>query len=178
MKTKTLKSNLYTYGKFGKALRETIDTDSGTLYDRGRIKTDLGESDLTPDFCRIHNRDIWYMTGFIRTANIRHVAYLPSHLNHLFKDDYLYVSYDRPIREQDNNGVTTVTGAEYRVCGNDVVTLTKHIERFGIADVKPEIQKVKSLIKQKVEWFRQNHPEDYKRTFNTTEPVDVFKSNE
>lgn len=175
--TVNLKSNLYTLGKFGKSLRETLDTD--TLYDRGKIKAKVSPDELSPDeYCRIHCRDIWYMDGFIRTTNIRHVAYQPSHLNHLFKDDTLYVSYERPIRPQTDGAFTTYNGADFHISGHDIVTVANHIEQHGIPDVQHELQRVKTEIRQKVEWFRTNHPDEYRAAFQTTEPVDVFKYNQ
>lgn len=175
MKHNQLKSNLYTLGKFGKNLRETIDTDSGTLYDRGKMKAKITVADLTEDYCKIHCKDIWYMDGFIKTSTIRHIAYQPSHLNHLFKDDTLYVSYERPIRQTKDGAFTVYTGADFHISGHDLVNVVNHIEKHGMPDVQHELQHVKAEIKQKVEWFRTNYPEDYHNAFLTYEPVDVFK---
>ena len=171
-----LKSNLYTYGKFGKALRETLDTDSGTLYDRGKIRSKLKPSDINPDdFCPIHCRDIWYMDGFIRTSNIRHVAYVPAHLNHLFKDDTLYISYERPIKPAKDGAFTTYSGADFHISGNDIVNVVNHAEQHGLPEIQHEIQHVKAEIREKVKWFKEHHPDEYFRVFNTNDDTDVFK---
>lgn len=171
--TTNLKSNLYTFGKFGKSLRET--TDNGTLYDRGKMKAKITADDITDDYCKIHCRDIWYMDGFIRTSTARHIAYQPSHLNHLFKDDTLYISYDRPIRKQTDGAFTIFNGADFHISGNDIVNVINHMEQHGIPDIQHEIQHVKTEIRQKVEWFKTNHPDEYRAAFGTDEPVDVFK---
>lgn len=169
-----LKSNLYTYGKFGKVLREVIDTQN--LYDHGKTKAKVSPDDLSPDdYCKIHCRDIWYMDGFIRTSNMRHIAYQPAHNNHLFKDDTLYVSYERPIKTTTDGTFTTFNGADFHISGNDIVNVVNHAEQHGLPDLQHELQRVKSEIRQKVEWFRTNQTEDYIRVFQTTNPIDVFK---
>lgn len=173
MRQSQLKSNLYTLGKFGKSLRETLDTD--TLYNNGKTKAKITVGDITDDYCKIHCRDIWYMDGFIRTSNIKHVTYQPSHNNHLFKDDTLYISYDRAIKPTTDGAFTTFNGADFHISGNDIVNVVSHIGRHGLPDVQHELQHVKTEIKQKAEWFRLNHPDEYERIFRTTEPVDVFK---
>jgi len=171
-----LKSNLYTYGKFGKSLRETVDTDSGILYNHGKTKTKIKESDLTPDFVKIHCRDIWYMDGFLKTANVKHVAYSASHLNHLFKDDYLYISYDKQIKQNVENGITTYTGADIRISGNDIINVVNYIQLYGSTEIKSELLKVESEIWKKVEWYKNNYPDDYERIFHTKNMVNPFKS--
>lgn len=172
--TTNLKSNLYTFGKFGKSLRETIDTQ--TLYDRGKIKAKIKPSDISDDdYCPIHCKDIWYMDGFIRTSTIRHIAYQPSHMNHLFKDDTIYISYDRSIKPAKEGMFTVFTGADFHITGHDIVNVVNHIEHHGLPDVQHELQHVKNEIRQKVEWFRTNHTDEYNSIFQTTEPVDVFK---
>jgi len=170
-----LKSNLYTYGKFGKSLRETLDTNSGVLYNHGKTKTKVKESDLTPDFVKIHCRDIWYMDGFLRTSNVKHVAYSASYLNHLFKDDYLYISYDRQIKQVVENGLTTYTGADIRISGNDIINVINNIGIYSTSGVQHELMKIEADIHKKVDWFRTNYPENYERIFATKEPVNVFK---
>lgn len=174
MKHNQLKSNLYTFGKFGKALRETLDTK--TLYDRGKIKAKISADDINPDeYCPIHCRDIWYMDGFIRITTIRHVAYNPSHLNHLFKDDTLYVSYDRSIKPTSDGIFTTYSGADFHISGNDIVNVVNHIEQHGLPDVQNEIQRVKNEIREKVKWFKEHYPDDYFAIFQTNDDTDVFK---
>lgn len=172
--TINLKSNLYTFGKFGKALLEVLDTQN--LYDRGKIKAKITADDINPDdYCRIHCRDIWYMDGFLRTSNIRHIAYQPAHLNHLFKDDTLYISYERPIKPSNDTTLITFNGADFHISGNDIINIVNHAEKHGLPDLQHELQHVKTEMRQKVEWFRTNHPDEYFRAFQTNEPTDVFK---
>lgn len=170
-----LKTNLYTLGKFGKSLRETLDTTSGQLYDRGKMKAKITVNDLTPDFVKIHCKAIWYMDGFLKLSTIRHISYEPSHLNHLLKDDSLYISYSGLIRKEVEGAFTTYKGYDFILSGNDIIHVLNALEEYGQTNIKPELQKAKAAVSKKIEWFRSTYPEDYKRIFNTDELIDIFK---
>lgn len=91
--TKRIKSYIYTQGKFGKGFRETLDTENIFLYSHGRYPTKITTEDLPKDYIKIHSRVIWYMTGYLKTSGIVDIQYRWVGENHLFKDDYIYISY-------------------------------------------------------------------------------------
>ena len=93
-KGKKIGAYLYTIGKFGKGYREVINTDYPFLYSGGVYPTKLTASDLPDDYIPIHSRVIWYMRGFLRTSGITDMKYTYVKENHLFKDDYIYISYE------------------------------------------------------------------------------------
>ena len=64
-KRKRIGANVYTQGKFGKGLREIVDTDNPLLYSDGRYPTKLTAADLPEDYIKIHSRVIWYMKGYL-----------------------------------------------------------------------------------------------------------------
>lgn len=169
-----LKTNLYTLGKFGKNLYEVID--SSTLYDRGRMKAKTKVELLSPDFCKIHCKSIWYMDGFLKTSTIKHIVYKPSFLNHILKDDTLYISYDRSIKEETDKNLTFYKDYDFILSGSDIVRVLNSLDEYGTQNIKPEVQKAKQAVNKKVDWFRQNYPEDYYRIFQTREQLDVFKT--
>lgn len=105
MKKKKINSNIYTFGKFGKGFREILDTDNPYLYSHGRYPTKITADDLPEDYLEIHSRVIWYMTGFIKTSGVKEIKYTWMKENHLFKDDYVYLSYSKPIRKLNLNMV-------------------------------------------------------------------------
>lgn len=96
---KRIGANVYTQGKFGKGLREIVDTDNPLLYSDGRYPTKLTAADLPEDYIKIHSRVIWYMKGYLRTSGIVDMMYRWVRENHLFKDDYIYISYHGPLKE-------------------------------------------------------------------------------
>ena len=98
-KGKRIGANVYTQGKFGKGLREIVDTDNLLLYSDGRYPTKLTAADLPEDYIKIHSRVIWYMKGYLRTSGIVDMMYRWVRENHLFKDDYIYISYHGPLKE-------------------------------------------------------------------------------
>ena len=63
-KRKRIGANVYTQGKFGKGLREIVDTDNPLLYSDGRYPTKLTAADLPEDYIKIRSRVIWYMKGY------------------------------------------------------------------------------------------------------------------
>ena len=48
-----INSFIYTYGKFGKGLRETLDTENKFLYSHGRYPTKIVAEDLPEDYIKI-----------------------------------------------------------------------------------------------------------------------------
>ena len=90
---------VYTKGKYGKRNHRPTDTDNPYLYSYGRYPTKLQEEDLPECFVPIRSRVIHYMDGYVRTCGITDIKYTWVKLNHLFKDDYIYISYHGPLKE-------------------------------------------------------------------------------
>ena len=91
--SKRIHALVYTHGKFGKSLREILDTDNPLLYSGGVYPTKITELDLPEDYIDIQSRVIWYMKGHLKTSGIVDMEYTYSRVNHLFKDDFIYLSY-------------------------------------------------------------------------------------
>lgn len=90
MKRSRFKACVYTQGKFGKHLRETLDTDNPYLYAHGVWPTKITANMLPEDYIEIRSRVIWYMKGYLKTSGITDMRYEWRKINHLFKDDYLF----------------------------------------------------------------------------------------
>ena len=67
---KRINSNVYTRGKFGKNPRETVDTDNEFLYSHGIYPTKIKKEDLPESYVEIRSRVIWYMLGYVKTADV------------------------------------------------------------------------------------------------------------
>lgn len=158
-KGKRIGVNVYTQGKFGKAFREILDTENPFLYSDGRYPTKLTAADLPEDYIEIHSRVIWYMKGFLKTAGITDLKYRWVRENHLFKDDYIYISYHGPLRETTNHwGFKNYEGYDVCVCGNDIVDIVLAAEKYSGFDTS----EVRAEIEKKRVWLRDNEPEYYK----------------
>lgn len=162
----------YTLGKFGKRIRETLDTMSGTLYSRGQYKTKLSANDIPEYYCPIHSRSIWYMKGWLLTKGVTDIAYTYCKENHLFKDDYIYLAYDGKLERKDLKwgGVDFSNGLA--ISGNDILNIILYVEKYS-PDIDTSI--VRSLIAEKVEYLHQYESDYYHDIFHTDELVDVFE---
>ena len=171
MAKKKFNSFLYTKGKFGRDFRETLDTNAEFLYSHGRYPTKIREEDLPDDYVKILSRSIWYMIGYLKASGVKDVRYDPRKVNHLFKDDYLLISYDKPIVEVMTQwGTTAFEDFDVAICGNSIVPIVLAIEKYSDADTTD----VRKKIQEKVLWYKENCAEEYERFFGD-ELIDVFE---
>lgn len=164
-------TNFYTKGKFGKGFRETIDTNNEYLYSKGHYPTKIKKEDLPEYYIEFSSRVIWYMTGYIKTSGIVDIDYKAMKINHLFKDDYLYISYKEKLKTEKNSwGCEDYINYDICICGNDIIQILLAIKKYSNID----IDKVKKKIKNKINWYRENCKEDYIRQFGDKD-IDIFE---
>ena len=170
-KGKKIGAYLYTIGKFGKGYREVINTDYPFLYSGGVYPTKLTVSDLPDDYIPIHSRVIWYMHGFLRTSGITDMKYTYVKENHLFKDDYIYISYHGKIKKVDEtDGIFKIidyVDYDVCVCGNDIVDIVLAAEKYSGFDTA----EVRKGIEEKRVWLRDNEPDYYERYVGEDEDI-------
>lgn len=168
---KKINSYFYTKGKFGKRLRETLDTENEYLYAQGRYPTKIKKEDLSEDYIEFKSRSIWYMTGYLKTSGIIDIDYKAIKINHLFKDDYLYISYNEKLKVEKNwLNLNDIVNYDLCVCGNDIIPILLAIKKYSNIN----IDNVKRKIYDKVDWYKENYREDYIRQFGN-EDIDVFE---
>lgn len=69
------------------------------------------------------------MTGFLKTSEIVDIQYKMAKLNHLFKDDYIYISYKEKLKkETDEFGYDHYTNYDACFCGPDILDIA-HAEK-------------------------------------------------
>lgn len=170
-KGKKIGAYLYTIGKFGKGYREVINTDYPFLYSGGVYPTKLTVSDLPDDYIPIHSRVIWYMHGFLRTSGITDMKYTYVKESHLFKDDYIYISYHGKIKKVDEtDGIFKIidyVDYDVCVCGNDIVDIVLAAEKYSGFDTV----EVRKGIEEKRVWLRDNEPDYYERYVGEDEDI-------
>lgn len=166
------KAKYYTLGKFGKRIRETLDTTSGTIYSKGQYKTKLNEADVPEYYCPIHSRSIWYMKGWVLTKGVTDIAYTYCKENHLFKDDYIYLCYDGKLERVDLRwgGVDYKNGLA--ISGGDILDIILYVEKYS-----PNVDTagVRELIAEKVKYLHEHETDYYYDVFHTHDLVDVFE---
>ncbi len=167
---KRITSYVYTRGKFGKRLRETLDTENPFLYSHGRYPTKITAEDLSEDYIEFRSRVIWYMTGYLKTSGIVDMEYRPLRINHMFKDDYLYISYKEKLRkETDRYGFEDYVNYDVCVCGGYIVDILLAAELYSDFDTA----QIREKIEEKRIWFRDNHSDSYKAEVRYDE--DIFE---
>lgn len=169
-KGKRIGADVYTIGKFGKGLRETLDTENPLLYSDGRYPTKLSSEDLPEDYIAFCSRVIWYMNGYIRTSGIIDMKYRWVKENHLFKDDYIYISYHGPLKEVVGRwGFTDIEDYDVCVCGNDIIRIVLAAEKYSGFDTT----EIRTEIEKKRVWLRDHEPEFYQSFVG--EDKDIFE---
>ena len=167
---KKINAYFYTKGKFGKGFREILDTENEYFYSLGRYPTKIKREDLPEYYIEFRSRVIWYMTGYLKTSEVVDIDYKATKINHLFKDDYLYVSYKEKLRKEKSDwGFEDFVNYDICVCGNYIVPIVLAIKKYSSID----INNVKQKIQDKVNWYREHCNDDYIRQFGDRD-IDIF----
>jgi hypothetical protein len=168
MRKKRVVADIYTHGKFGNRIRETLDTGNPYLYSEGTYPTKLTDADMPEWYIPIHSRSIWYMTGFLRTSGIVDMDYTYCEENHLFKDDYIYISYKEKLRTEKNRwGFDNYVNADVHISGGDIVNIVLAAEKYSGFDTT----EVRRKIEEKRVWLRDNEPGEYKAAVGEDEDI-------
>lgn len=168
---KKIKALFYTKGRYGKCLREILDTENEYLYSKGRYPTKIKKEDLPYDYTKFNSRTIWYMTGYLKTSDIKDIYYIYMKQNHLFKDDYLYISYNNKLKiEKDEYGFEDCKNYDTCICGNDIIPILFEIEKNSQIDTSV----VRNKIMEKFEWWKKNEKDDYRHMFGDKNIDNIF----
>ena len=168
---KRLNSFLYTKGKFGKGYRQTADINTEYLYSKARYKTKIKKEDLPEDYIEFRSGTIRYMTGYLKTSGVVDIDYTYFLENHIFKDDYLYISYKGKLKkEKTSYGREYIVNYDVCICGNDIIPVLLAIEKNSNIN----IDKVKEKIYYKVSWYKENCKDEYTREFGNRD-IDIFE---
>ena len=167
---KKIAADFYTKGKFGKRIRETVDTGNPFLYSYGRYKTKITEEDLPEYYIPIHCRNIWYMQGFLKISGIVDMDYTYRKENHLFKDDYIYISYFEKLKWEKNSwGFRDCINYDVCIDGNDIIEIVLAAEKYSGFDTR----EVRKKIEEKRIWLRDNEHDYYEMAVG--EDRDLFE---
>lgn len=155
---KRINASIYTKGKFGRRFRETLDLDNPYLYSHGRYATKITADDLPEDYVEIRSRVLWYMTGYIKLSGVVDMAYKPSMLNHMFKDDLIYISYKEKLRkERDSFGLDSFVNYDICVSGWSIVDIVLGAGIYSGYDTT----EIREQIEKKRIYFRDKYREFY-----------------
>lgn len=148
----------YTETKVGlKSLFHDTRLPNGYLYSKGEYKTKITAEDLPEHY--IYGW-IFKVQGYISVLGIKDMVYKPNyHINHLHKDDFLYVSYNEPITEsKENFGYEIKEGYDALLWGHMIIDFIRAIRKYQSYDIEP----IADEIKKKEAFYREKYPEDCK----------------
>lgn len=134
-------ANLYTTRRIGPSHYK--DPESKTLFSQGKYPTKLTYRDLPGCFLS----GTYYGTkGYLRTDSIKGLWYTPCYpTNHMFKDDFLYISYRHPLRYDEI------------ISGGIIPRFLRFAEQYSLYDCTS----IWSQIEEKRAWLKANYPTAY-----------------
>ena len=140
-------------------------TNGEYLFSDGIYFSKITKDDLPPSFVE---GIYWHRKGYMNAAGVVDLVYKPNKFtNHMFKDDFLYISYKDKIVKRPDDSFERYEGYDTYVCGYNIIEMLKAIEKYSNYD----INKIKEQIEDKKQWLKDNYPEDY----NRMGIVDFFK---
>lgn len=149
-----LHANYYSCGKY--AFRAYAPADEYVLYSDGRYKTKMTAHDLPPWY--MPGLYYGYVQGFLNTKDVAKLIYSPNfHFNHMFKDDFLYISYNSP--SECRKIFTAEECCDEYVWDFNIPKFLYMAERYSDYDAAHIWQQ----IDEKRLWFQYTYPNDYKR---------------
>lgn len=161
MKSRPTPANLYTTRRIGLKhwLDHWLDPESKTLFSQGKYPTKLTYWDLPDCFL---SGTYYGAKGYLRTDSIKGLWYQPCyHTNHMFKDDFLYISYQHPISSCPLLDIY-LSSPDSRlydevIFGGIIPRFLRFAEQYSQYDCTS----IWSQIEEKRAWFKANYPTDY-----------------
>lgn len=147
---KRIAANLYTHTKtiWRNSQQALIYEDEGYLFSQGKYKTKIMPEDLPEWFVSGY---FYRHQGYLSAKGVKYLVYKPNFtFNHMFKDDFLYISYNRAIAPVDqNDSVFKFEGFDEHIWGSGIVDFLKAAEKYSnydISQIKVAIEKNLNLI--------------------------------
>lgn len=156
MKSRPTPANLYTTRRIG--LSHYQESESKTLFSQGKYPTKLTYWDLPKSFLP----GVYYGTkGYLRTNKVKGLWYKPCyHTNHMFKDDFLFISYQHPISSCPLFDIYTNPDTKYfdeAIHGGIIPHFLRFAEHYSFYDCSP----IWDQIEAKRTWLKATYPTDY-----------------
>lgn len=168
---KNIKSKLYTERKTPTLSNFTLNRTEHPdkyLYAKGKYLTKIRKENLPEYFIK----GTYYRTeGYASAKDVKHMIYKPNmSINHMFRDDCLYVSYDKEITNKQTDYGIEYVGYDIIIWGWQIIEFLKAAEKYSNYD----ISEIKQQIELKRQTFKNNHPSFYDLEVGDRE--DFFKN--
>ena len=121
-----------------------VTNPDGSLFS-GVYKTKIFPEDLPEWYVEGY---MYKRHGFMSAKGVKHLFYRPNYVfNHLYKDDTLFVSYDKEITPTENDdGFKWYEGYDYCLSGSvilDFVDAAEKYSRLDVSTIREELAKKK-----------------------------------
>lgn len=136
---------------------QTVYGENETLFSEGIYPTKLTAEDMPEWYVYGRYYKQW---GYLSAKGVKSLVYEPNRFsNHMFKDDFLYISYSDPIvlASDRQPGGFKYTGFDEYIFGSVIVRFLRAAERYSDYDITV----IKAQIEEKRLWFKESYPEDY-----------------
>ena len=156
MTKKRINAPFYTERKLGiKNLFHDTRLPNGYLYSNGRNATKITAEDLPDHYIKMM---VYKVDGYLSIKGIKDVVYKPNHrINHMHKDDFLYISYTTPIMsEVDERGYRSFYNYDALLWGNNILTFIRAVRKFGGYDIEP----IATEVIKKEKFFMEKYPQE------------------
>lgn len=134
--------------------RETLR--DGCLYSNGKYPTGIRPEDLPDSYIK---GNFYGIDGYMKASGIKYLLYVPNlWINHFLKDDFLFISYDKPIvMKEGGDSKWDNEGYDEYVWGSEIISMLKAAEKYSGYD----ISSIKQQIEEKRQILMQKHPDDF-----------------
>lgn len=156
MSKKKINAPFYTEIRLGiSSLFNDTRLPNGWLYANGRNRTKIKPEDLPDTYIPLM---VYKVDGYIRVDGIKDMVYKPNYrINHLHKDDFLYISYSTPIKSKvDQRGYTRYYDYDALLWGGNISHFIRAVRERGSYDIEPIATEV---IKKELYYF-EKYPEE------------------
>lgn len=173
---KKIEAAYYTRDKrrFGRH-KSIPDNPENYLWSLGEYRTKIRLDDLPEWYCSVLDRCTDYGPGWVKTRGVTEVKYTYVKENHLFKDDYLYISYGEPMIPVYGHYVKDrIIDYEGAVCfdGLDILDLILYIEHYS---PEADTSEVRRMIDEKILYLHDHEKEYYRSCFGTSDLINIWE---
>lgn len=128
---------------------------NGYLYAKGKYRTKITADELPEYYIRGF---VFKVQGYISVFGVKDIVYSPNyHLNHLHRNDHLYISYDKAISfEVDVNGHKWYHDYDVVLWGHMIVKFIRAVREYQSYD----IESIANEVKKKEAFFLEKFPQE------------------
>lgn len=128
-------------------------SQDGSLFSKGHYRTKIRPNDLAPSFVPAR---IFKLFGYYDSSAIIGLSYSPNlWINHLFRDDILYLSFNNETVSKDD-----WESYDILLCGWDIVICLAALKTYSSVPTR-KIGCIVEEVAEKVRLYRVKHPHEH-----------------